>query len=129
MGCAGEIIFLGAVVEIGEPIVIASFYLEMADFGAQFYTETGRYTIIELVFHIHVMLFGGKVGIVFPRTALCVAFVQEETDLRSGDEEELQTAAFLAECQMGQERQFDVIHLARVLQVGIVFVELIPSVL
>ena len=71
VGSTGEIIFLGAVVEIGEAIVIASFYLEMADFGAQFYTEAGRYTIIELVFHIHVMLFGGKVGIVFPRTALC----------------------------------------------------------
>ena len=53
---------------------------------------------------------------------------KQETYLRTGMDEELQTAV-LAECQMCQERYFHIVHGAGVAQCGIVLVILVPTVL
>lgn len=75
----------------------------------------------------------GDVGVGFCYSAVPVAVylfavAKQETYLRTGMDEELQTAV-LAECQMRQERYFHMVHGAGVAQCGIVLVILVPAVL
>ena len=79
------------------------------------------------------MLFHGDVGVgvcysAVPVAVYLFAVAKQEAYLRTGMDEELQTAV-LAEGQMCQEGYFHIVHGACVAQCGIVLIVLVPTVL
>lgn len=102
-----EKVLLGAAIEIGQSIVVSSFYNEIACLGAQLYACSACNAVVEFVVYGLAVLFHGDVGVGFCYSAVPVAVyffavAKQETYLRTGMDEELQTAV-LAECQMCQD--------------------------
>ena len=128
VGRAREVVFLGALVEIGEGVIVTAFEQEVACLGAQLQTGTACDAVVELVLYGFGMLFYRDAGVVGPVAALGVAVADEESYLRTGMDEELQAAVF-TERQVSQEGNLDVVHLPGVLQFGEIFVVFVPSAL
>ena len=106
--------FLGAAIEIGQSIVVSSFYNEIACLGAQLYACSACNAVVEFVVYGLAVLFHGDVGVGVllqcrPSRRLFFAVAKQETYLRTGMDEELQTAV-LAEGQMCQEGYFHIVH-------------------